>query len=289
MFFNTNQECGVIMKNLGSKIGLYLFEIIFIVIAVMYLYPVLQMVFTSLKDTGEVISNPLGFPHRLEFSNYVKAWDSMGFPTAFMSSMILTAGSLIFIVLLSSMAAYPLARIDNRMNKCVYIVFVSGIMLPAYTAIVPLVKLFKFLHMTNSYFGLIVFYIATVSPFAVFIYTGFLKTVPRELEESAIIDGCNEFKSYWLIIMPLMKSATASIIIVCSMWIWNDFLMPLVMIQDSWKKPLSPTINYFFEKYNVSWNYAFAGFVMTAIPVIIVFLLLQEQYIKGIAAGAVKG
>ncbi len=266
-----------------------MFEILIIVIALIYLFPMYQMIFTSLKDTGEVISNPLGLPQNLAFENYVKAWEGMGYPMAFMSSTILTVFSLLFIVVLASMAAYPLARIHIKLNKIVYIIFVSGIMLPAYTAIIPLVRLFKFMHLTNSYGGMIVYYVATICPFAVFIYTGFLKSIPKSLEEAAFIDGCGWLKTFWQIIMPLMGPATATVVIVCSMWIWNDFLMPLVMIQDSWKKPLSPTINYFFEKYNVNWNYAFAGFTMTAFPMIVIFLLFQKQYIKGIAAGSVKG
>lgn len=272
-----------------GKLGIHVLEIILILIALIYLYPIYQMVFTSLKEKGEMINHPLGFPRKISFYNYVIAWNSMGVPMAFMSSLIITFGGIIFTVFLSSLASYPLARIDLKLNKTIYSLFVCGIMLPSYTGIIPLVKLYKFLHLANSYWGLIIFYIATITPYAVFIYTGFLKSVPKELEESAIIDGCNEFKTYWKIIMPLMKPATSSIVIICSQWIWNDFLMPLVLISDAWKKPLSPTINYFFEKYNVNWNYAFAGFVMTVIPIIILFLLLQKQYIKGIAAGAIKG
>lgn len=272
-----------------EKIGIAILEIFLILFALIYLYPIYQMVFTSLKDSGEVINNPIGFPHKIDLENYVKAWNGMGVPMAFMSSLIITVGGLIFIVFLSSLASYPLARINLKMNKIMYVVFVAGIMLPAYTGIVPLVKLYKFLHLTNSFKGLIIYYIATISPYAVFLYTGFLKSVPKELEEAAIIDGCNEFQTFYKIIMPLMKPATASIVIICSQWIWNDFLMPLVLISDSWKKPLSPTINYFFEKYNVSWNYAFAGFTMTVVPIVILFLILQKDYVKGIAAGAVKG
>ncbi len=272
-----------------EKIALYILEVFVIIIALIYLYPIYQMVFTSLKSTGEMISNPIGIPENISPINYAKAWDGMGVPMAFLSSLIITVGGIVSILFLASLASYPLARINIKLNKVMYIVFIFGFMLPSYTGIIPLVKLYKFLHLTNSYFGLIIFYIATISPYAIFLYTGFLKSIPKELEESAIIDGCNEFTTYRKIIMPLVKPATASIIIICSQWIWNDFLMPLVLISDAWKKPLSPTINYFFEKYNVNWNYAFAGFVMTVTPIVILFLALQKEYIKGIAAGAVKG
>lgn len=247
------------------------------------------MISTSLKDMGEMVNNPIGFPHKLNFINYLKAWEGMSFPTAFLSSFVLTTGSLVGIIFLSSMAAYPLARINLKLNKIVYLLFLCAIMLPIHTALIPLVKYFNFLHLTNSHLGLIIIYIATTCPLAIFIYTGFLKSIPKEIEESAIIDGCNEFGVFWKIIMPLLTPATSTIIIICAMGIWNDFLLPLIFIQDAWKKPLSPSVFYFFETFNTNWNYAFAGFVMIMLPIIILFLALQKQYVKGIAAGAIKG
>lgn len=279
----------ILLNGKKLKIGLIILEVAFLILAIICLYPIYQMIATSLKDTGEMVNNPIGFPKNIAFINYAKAWHDMKFPTAFASSTIITFGSLLGIIFFSSMAAYPLARINIKLNKYIYLIFVSGIMLPIHTALIPLVKYLRFLHLTNSYIGLILIYIATTSPFAIFVYTGFLKGVSREIEESAIIDGCNEYSVFWRIAMPLMGPATASIIIICSMWIWNDFLLPMVMIQDTWKKPLSPSVFTFFETFNTNWNYAFAGFVMIMIPIIIVFLSLQKQYIKGISAGAVKG
>jgi raffinose/stachyose/melibiose transport system permease protein len=276
-------------KRRGRRIGVLCIEILLVGVGVVYLYPFILMLFTSLKNVGEVINNPTGLPRRIELLNYVQAWRGMRFASALLSSCTLTVGAVTAIVVLASFAAYPLARISSKASQFLYLAFIGGMFIPIHTGVVPLVRFLKSMRLGNSHLGLILVYSAMLIPFAVFVYTGFLKSIPKEVEESALIDGCHEFTLFWRIVFPLAKPATASVVIICSMWVWNDLFLPLILLVDRWKKPLSPSVLSFFEQFNTHWNYAFAGLVMAMLPIIVLFLVLQKQYIKGLVMGAVKG
>lgn len=275
-------------KILGINPAKILLEAVMIVFILIYLYPVFHMVFLSMKDMKEIITNPLGIPRKIEFQNFIVAWEVMNYPRAFLNSFVVSVLSILSIVVVSSLAAYPIARFNLKMNKVMYIVFISTIMVPTQTVMIPLVKLFYSIRLVNNYFSLVVFYTAAASSFTIFVYVGFMRTLPRELEEAAIIDGCNPFSVFWRVIIPLIKPATATVIILNLMWVWNDFLMPMILMQKRELKTLTPSISLFFEEYTAQWNYAFAGSVMTIIPGVAAFLLLQKHFIRGLTKGALK-
>ncbi len=265
-----------------------LLQVIMGIVTLLYIYPILNMVFLSLKEMSEIYENPLWIPVNATLENYRVAWETMGYPRAFLNSLSITLVSIALIVLVSSMAAYPIARYNLRFTRIMYVVFVSIIMVPGQMTLIPIVRMFYSIGLVNTRLAMIVYYLSAEASFAIFLYAGFIRTIPRELEEAAIIDGCGPFAAFSRVVLPLLKPVTATVIILNIMLIWNDFLMPLVLVQSDRVRPLMPTISQFFEEFISRWNYAFAGSVMVVIPGLIAFLALQKQFVSGIAAGAIK-
>ena len=265
-----------------------LLELVMILFTVIYMFPVMNLVFSSLKSTGDLMRNPVGLPSVLEFGNYVVAWTKMDYPRAFFNTVVICGGSILFIVIIGSMAAYPIARYRTHFNQAMYLFFLATIMIPGQAIMIPLVRLFYKTRLVNTHISLIVYYTAAAVPFAVFLFTGFIKTIPAELEEAAAIDGSGALRTFWKVIFPLMKSSVTTVIILNIMWIWNDFMMPMVLLQSEKMRTLTPSIFNFFEEFVTQWNYAFAASVLVMVPGILAFLLLQKHFIEGMVAGGVK-
>lgn len=267
-----------------------LLEILMVAFTAVFLYPLLFAVFVSLKEARELYTNPLWIPTKFAWENYRIAWQQMDYPRALFNSLVITVFSLISIVVVASLAAYPLARFKLRLNRIMYVVFVAIIMVPYQTVMVPLVKQFYSLGLVNNYVSMIIFYTAAApgTPFAVFLFVGFMRTLPIELEESAVIDGCSPFQLFRLIVIPLVRPAIVTVLAISLMWIWNNFLMPMILLPSERMMPLTPTISRFFEEFTAEWNHAFAGAVMTMLPGIIAYFFLQKHFIKGLTAGALK-
>lgn len=263
-------------------------EIIMILFTVVYLFPVMNLVFSSLKTTGDLMRHPVGLPSSVEWGNYVVAWNKLNYPRAFFNTVVVCGGSILLIVFLGSMAAYPIARFNTRFNQMMYLFFLATIMIPGQAIMIPLVRLFYSVGLVNTHGSLIVYYTASSVPFAIFLFTGFIKTIPRELEEAAAIDGCGPFKAYWRVVFPLMKASVTTVIILNIMSIWNDFMMPMVLLQNRGVRTLTPSIFDFFEEFATQWNFAFAASVLVMLPGILAFLLLQKHFIEGMVAGSVK-
>ena len=162
-------------------------------------------------------------------------------------------------------------------------------MIPFQLSMIPLYRMLKMLHLINTHFGVILIYIALTIPFSIFLYVGFLKGIPKELEESALIDGCGPFRTFAKIVFPLMKPVTASIVITNSLTVWNDFLVPLLYLQARENRTIPVAIFNFTGQYNNNWAMIFAAIVLSALPLVVAFLFLQKHFIKGIVGGAVKG
>lgn len=264
-------------------------ELFSLMAAAVIFFPIYFMISISMKTTNEYFRSPMGLPERLYLDNYITAWRIIRFPFALWNSTFVTAVSLVLVILLGALAAFPLSRIRNRLSLAIYLLFVSGIMLPFQSGMVPLITLLKSLKLMNTFSGLICVYVATNLAFVVFLYVSFIKSIPRELDESAIIDGCPKFKLFWRIIFPLMKPVTATVIIVTSLGIWNDFLTSFLIIHDQVKRTIPSNAFIFFNKYSTNWGYGFAVLVLAMIPLVALFLALQKHFINGIASGAVKG
>jgi len=251
--------------------------------------PLLVVILTSLKTMPEVKSNPLSLPSSFQWSNYSVAFEQGKMLAGFSNSLIITSLALVFIVILSSMAAFPLARSQSKWASVIYLYFLSGIMVPFQIAMVPLYKLLNSLGLNNSHLGVILIYTSSAMAFAIFLYTSFYKTVPRELEEAAKIDGCGPIRTFFVILFPLIKPITSTVIITNALFIWNDFFVPLLFLQSQNSRTIPLSIYMFKSQYATDWTLTFAAVIIASLPLVILFFSLQRFFVQGIASGAVKG
>lgn len=263
-------------------------EIIGIILAIIFLIPFYFVIINSVKSFAEILIDAASWPKEILFSNYSKVWEIINFPRAFWNSLVITVFSNIGLVVISSMAAWKMVRTPGKLSKFLFILFVSAMVIPFQTVMIPLMKLGGALNLTNSIPGLIIMYFGFGVPLSLFLYHGFVKTVPIEIEESARIDGCSQFGVFWRIVFPLLKPITVTIIILNTLWIWNDFLLPLLVLQDAELRTIPLATSSFFAQYTKQWDMGLAALVLGITPVIIFFLFLQKHIIKGIAQGSIK-
>lgn len=266
-----------------------LFYLTLIVITVIFLFPVYMVFISSLKTQMEIFTSPFSLPAKLEFGNYVRAWEKINFDSVLVNSVIMTVFSILGLILFGSMAAYVCARNNSKIVNILFALFVSCIVVPFHTAMTPLVKLMASLNITDTYFGVIMVYIAINMSFTIFLYTGFIRSVSIELEEAAIVDGCSRFGIFWRIIFPLVSPITATVAILNSLSIWNDFLIPLLLISSPAKRNIPNALFAFQGQYNNKWDMAFAALILSIIPIVLFYVLLQKKIIKGITQGSIKG
>ncbi|QOY38214.1 carbohydrate ABC transporter permease [Anaerobacillus isosaccharinicus] len=265
-----------------------LLEILAIIIAIIFLIPFYFVLVNSVKSFAEILIDAAAWPKEFLFSNYVKVWNIIDFPRAFWNSLVITVASNIGIVVITSMAAWKMVRTPGKFSKLLFIFFVSAMVIPFQTVMIPLMKLGGTLGIVNSIPGLIVMYFGFGVPLSLFLYHGFIKTVPIEIEEAARIDGCNQFNVFWRIVFPLLKPITVTVVILNTLWIWNDYLLPLLVLQDAELRTIPLAASSFFAQYTKQWDMGLAALMLGIAPVIIFFLFLQKHIIKGIASGSIK-
>lgn len=252
------------------------------------LYPIFVLFLSSFKTTPEIFMKPFALPKVWKFSNYVEAWTKANFASYFKNSIIITSLSLASIVFVSSMAAYVIARFDFRGKRAVFLYLITGLALPARLAIIPIFLTVRDLHLQNTYTSLILVYTAGGIAFSMFLLVNFFKSLPRELEDSAKIDGAGPFRVYWSIDLPLLKPALATVVIFNFVDIWNDFFFPLILINKDSLKTIPLGIQAFYGEYGVQWNLLFAGLNISVLPVLLIFIVMSKQFIAGLTEGAVK-
>lgn len=266
----------------------FLLEVIGILIGLIFLIPFYFVAVNSVKGFAEILIDAAAWPKEILFSNYAKVWEIINFPRAFWNSLVITVFSNIGLVVISSMAAWKMVRTPGKLSKFLFIFFVSAMVIPFQTVMIPLMKLGGALNLTNSIPGLIMMYFGFGVPLSIFLYHGFVKTVPMEIEESARVDGCSQFGVFWRIVFPLLKPITVTVVILNTLWIWNDFLLPMLVLQDAELRTIPLATSSFFAQYTKQWDMGLAALVLGITPVIIFFLFLQKHIIKGIAAGSIK-
>lgn len=270
--------------------GLIILEVILILCAAVYIYPVFLMFTNSFKSFKEVLVNVVALPTHLEFANYTHVIEKINYGRLFFNNVVITFTGILGIVFFSSLAAYILARRNTRFTRAAYMFCIIPMLVPFQTIMITLVKVMKTLHLSGSLLGLGIQYWGFGIPMAVFIYMGFIKTIPRAIDESATIDGASAFSTYVRIIFPLLKLVTATVMVLDVMWIWNDFLLPMLMVNSSPKtKTLTLAAYTFVGQYNTQWQYAMTAMVLALLPSILFFIFMQKHIIKGVVAGAVKG
>jgi raffinose/stachyose/melibiose transport system permease protein len=259
-------------------------------IALVWFIPIYFMIINSFKPLKDVIFTTSAFPQSFYLENIVNVWKDAKYFTLFSNSFIITAISLLGIILFASMTGYRLARTRGKMVGLLMGYFILTLIIPFQAVMIPLVKTMKELSLINSRFGLILVYIAFGSPMAIFLYHGYVKGVPESLEESAIIDGAGPFRTYFTIIFPLLAPMTSTIVILQSLFIWNDFLLPLITLQNEALKTIPLGIaGKFFGQYAFKWNLGITAMLLASLPMLILYLVMQRYIISGVVKGAVKG
>ena len=265
-----------------------LVQLVLVLNSLVMLYPIVAMLLSAFKPTGEIYATPFGLPAEWRLDNFAEIWTGTSFPRYMANSVIVTVASTASILALGTMAAYALARYQFRGNEALYLFFLSGLMVPLKLAIIPLFIQLRDLGLLDSRLGLVLVYTAMGLPSAVFILTGFLRTLPGELEQSARIDGASEARIMWSIMLPLTRPAMVIAGIQNAVPIWNDFFFPLVLIQSDPLKTLPQGLTVFMGEFNTNWGVLFAGLTLAALPITVVYMLLSKQFIAGMTHGAIK-
>ncbi|TIR21451.1 MAG: carbohydrate ABC transporter permease [Mesorhizobium sp.] len=256
--------------------------------AVIMIYPLFVMVASSFKTNAEIFSSPLSLPTHFSSANLEKVWTETNFVRYLANSVGITAASVALILLFSTLASYAIARYRFRLSSLVLMFFLSGMTVPLKLAIIPLFIQLDTLGLVDSYLGLVLVYVAMGIPSAVFIMTGFLRTLPRELEESARMDGASELRIMWSIMLPLARPALVIVAIQNAVPIWNDFFFPLVLITSDNLKTLPQGLTVFVGEFTTDWGVLFTGLTLAALPITLLYIVLSKQFISGITQGAVK-
>ena len=260
------------------------------VVALVYIYPLILVAINSLKTFAQIMENVMAFPSRLRWENFANAFTLMRYPNLFVNTLVVTCLGTAGVVLLASLAGFKLSRTKTRISWFVFLLCVAPMMIPFHSFMIALVKVAKTLHLTNSLWGLGVVYWGLGVPLSLFMYHGFVKTVPTELDDCAAIDGAGPLRAFFQVTFPLLQPVTVSVIVINVMWMWNDFLLPLLILGGTKTSQTLQLAAYnFFGLYKIEWQNAMAGVLLTITPAIILYLILQRHIIKGMVAGAVKG
>jgi raffinose/stachyose/melibiose transport system permease protein len=267
-------------KQIGSRI-------LILILGLIYLIPFYILVVMSLKRKDDFTSK-WALPSYFTLDNYTNAWKSANIPRAMMNNLIITVGVVALVVVIGAMASYPLARRKTRFNNMLYSLIVSLIVLPSISISANLYKIMIDIKAIDTYWGMILVVASFSLPMVIFLYTGFISTIPRELEDAALIDGCNRFSVFFRIILPLLKNSTITVIIFAGQGAWNDYSFALLYLQSPEKQNMTLTISTFFSEYHLELGWMSAGCIINALPLILVFFCCQKYFIRGLTDGANK-
>jgi raffinose/stachyose/melibiose transport system permease protein len=259
-------------------------EVVMVAFGLAFMFPIYILIVTAFKATND-FSSALSLPLKPTFANFTAAWTEARIGSAFINSLVVTSVSVVVLVLTCSMAAYPLARITARWSKVTYYAFILGLILPFQLALLPLYETMKTFGLVGSLYSLIFLYAGIQAPFSIFLYTEFLRSVPRDYEDAASIDGCGRWKVYWSILMPLLRPITGTVVVLNAVFIWNDFYAPLLYLSGSGHATLPVAEYQFTGQYGSDWNLVFAALLLGAIPIVVTFLVMQKATFRGYMSG----
>jgi len=251
--------------------------------------PLAVAVMSAFKSTVEIAESPFGLPSSLALDNFTEVMSSGNFGVYFRNSVFVTVVSEVFILSFSAMAGYALGRYDFKLNSFFFTIFLIGLVIPAKLLLVPLFIQLKGMNLLDNLWGLSLVYAAGGIPAGVFIMTGFFKALPGALDSAARMDGASDWIIFWKVMLPLVRPQLAIVAIYTAIPIWNDFLLPIVFISSPDLQTIPQGLSVFFGEHAVNMGALFAGLTLSALPLVLVYLLLSEQFIKGLTAGAVKG
>ncbi len=274
------------MKHRKSSIIVYTCLIIF---AFLWLFPLLMALMNSFKTNGELLTNMMSLPSSLSLENYRRTIEKMHYVRSFFNTVLVSFLGVAFMIIFSALAGWRLCRTKTKLSSFLFGLFVFSMLIPFSSIMIPLYKVILALHIKNSLIGLSFVYSGLGVSMAIFLYHGFVKGIPMELEEAAAMDGCTRLRVFFYIILPMLKPITATVCITNVLWMWNDFLLPLITISNNKKYSLLLSTNTLFGQYSNDWAAILSALILSAIPVIIFYAIFQKQILKGITDGAIKG
>ncbi|OKP98777.1 carbohydrate ABC transporter permease [Paenibacillus sp. P46E] len=278
------------MQNSRYRLSNFILEIAAILLALVFLSPFYLVLSNSVKGLKEILTDAASFPQVYQWDNYSKVWDAINFPQAFWNSLQITVLSVIFIVMFSAMAAYQIVRKPSRFNSFVFLLLVSAMIIPFQSLMLQLVRVTSILELRGELYGIVACYLGFGMPLSVFLFHGFIKSVPIELEEAARVDGSSPYGVFFKIVFPLLMPIIVTVIILNTLWIWNDYLLPVLVIGGNKDLTTLPVaVTKFFGQYTKKWDLALAGLVMAITPILLFFLSLQRYIVEGVTAGSIKG
>lgn len=270
----------------GRKVA---YAVVGIVLGCIFLFPIYILVLNSFKNTKGIFTDVIGFPNAATFTteNYPNAFEALEYVRSFMNSLIITVIATALILLISAMAAWVLVRYKTKTSKVIFLLFAASMLIPFQCVMLPLVGFASRIGIMNPT-GLVFMYMGFGTSMAIVMFHGFIKNIPAELEEAATIDGCGSFRLFFLIVVPLMKTILVTVAVLNVMWIWNDYLLPSLIINKPGWQTLPLKTYLFFGQFAKRWDLASSGLIMCIIPIIIFYLFCQKYIVKGITDGAIK-
>lgn len=272
---------------MGKTIWHVIANVISIFISLIVIIPLIVLVVNSFKTSAEANQMSLSLPKEWVFENYSTVIEQGKLVSSFFNGLIYATCSVVLIVIVVSAAAFVISRNQKGINRFLYYFIISGIAMPINN--VALMKVMQALHLVNTRYGIVLLYAAINIPLSLFLAYGFVDTIPREVDEAAVIDGCTSIQLFIKVIVPLLKSVISTLFVLDFMAVWNDFTMPLYYLNNSEKWPMTLAVYNFFGAFENSWNLVSADIVLTLIPVLVIFVLGQQYIVGGVSAGAVKG
>lgn len=259
-----------------------------LVIALVHLIPFYLLVNLSFKPSTDTSSKWVP-ASELYWDNFLNAWNGANIDRALMSNLLITVCSIVLVILIGALASYPLARYRTKLNNLVYGLSIACLIVPALTILVPLYKFVIDIGGMNQYWAIILIQVTFSLPLSIFLFTGFMGGVPRELDEAGLIDGCSRYAIFLLIIMPQLKPIVATIVIVIGVQVWNDYQFSVFFLQKPGMQTIPVALSMFISQFHSNINWVAAGCLMGMLPLAVLYLFLQKYFIKGMADGAVKG
>ncbi|WP_340003771.1 carbohydrate ABC transporter permease [Paenibacillus sp. FSL K6-0276] len=265
-------------------------EILLLVLAAIFLIPIYYLIITTFKTPADAVSHPMGFPVNITFDNYVRAFKAMNYFHVLGNNLLITISSVAGIVMFSAMAAYSLVRRTNHFNRLVFLLFMVGMMVPYQMGILALYKQVSQLGLMNSHMGVILIEICYNLPLSIFLIKSFIgSTVPLELEEAAKVDGCGVWRTFLQIVFPLLMPVIATVAIVNTLGVWNDFMTPLLFLQSRSKGVLLLEVFRNIGQFSTDWTNFFPMMLLAVAPLILFYIFMQKYIINGITSGSLKG
>lgn len=259
-------------------------EVLMILAALVFVSPLYILINVALKGAGDTTS-PLAPTIHPSVDNFVAAWSGANLGMALLNSALTVVFSLIVLVVVSSLAGYTIARRTNRWSRAAYVAFLLGLLLPFQLATIPLYRIMLALGLLGSIWGLVVYYAAVLMPFSVFLYSSFIRALPRDYEEAAEVDGAGPIRTFFQIVFPMMRAVTGTVIILNTINIWNDFFTPRLYLSGSETQTVTVSLFSYIGQYSTQWNLIFGGLIIASVPILVAFFILQRNVIKGFAGG----